>query len=112
MTAIRALADGGGLFSNALVLSLLNRAERKGGGQVNMFGLTTRELEILRQIGSGFSNKDIARRRPQRQDGRDASAEHPQEDERDALQGPAGDRPAPGAGPRRAGPDRPPLTQP
>ena len=61
VTAIRAVVNGGAYFSSALVLSLMNRSERKGG-QVNMFGLTTRELEILRQIGAGFSNKDIARR--------------------------------------------------
>ena len=61
MTAIRAVVNGGAYFSNALVLSLMNRSQKKGG-QVNMYGLTTRELEILRQIGSGFSNKDIARR--------------------------------------------------
>jgi len=48
-------------FSNSLVSSFFAQ-KRVGLTNANVFGLTSRETEILRFICSGFSNKDIARR--------------------------------------------------
>lgn len=41
-------------------LKTLRRAERQGGG--NEFGLTPGEVEVLKELDHGFSNKEIARR--------------------------------------------------
>ncbi|MEM6666336.1 MAG: response regulator transcription factor [Pseudomonadota bacterium] len=59
--AVRAIHGGGNYFSNALISTLFT--ERSSGmGGVNMFGLTQREMEILRYLSEGFSNKEVARR--------------------------------------------------
>jgi two-component system, NarL family, nitrate/nitrite response regulator NarL len=61
LNAVQALMGGGNYFSRTLVNSLFSqkRAHRSGA---NVFGLTSRETEILRFICGGFSNKDVARR--------------------------------------------------
>lgn len=61
LNAVQALIGGGTYFSNSLVSSFFVQ-KRAGLTNANVFGLTSRETEILRFICSGFSNKDIARR--------------------------------------------------
>ena len=61
LNAVQALVGGGTYFSNTLVSSFFAQ-KRVGLTNANVFGLTSRETEILRFICSGFSNKDIARR--------------------------------------------------
>ena len=61
MNAVRTLIGGGSYISNTLMQSVLGQRRTSRGG-ANIFGLTSRETEILRLICGGFSNKDIARR--------------------------------------------------
>ena len=59
--AVRTLMGGGTYFSNTLMQAMFNQRRASRGG-ANIFGLTSRETEVLRFICGGFSNKDIARR--------------------------------------------------
>lgn len=59
--AVRSLMGGGTYFSNTLMQAMFGQRRSTRGG-ANIFGLTSRETEVLRFICGGFSNKDIARR--------------------------------------------------
>lgn len=59
--AITAVACGGSYFSGAIASELFAAREGVTKGP-NPFGLTGRELEVLRLICRGFANKDIAQR--------------------------------------------------
>lgn len=59
--AISAVACGGSYFSGAIASELFAAREGVTKGP-NPFGLTGRELEVLRLICRGFANKDIAQR--------------------------------------------------
>jgi DNA-binding NarL/FixJ family response regulator len=52
---------GGTYFSQSLAQAAFQR-RRIATGSAARFGLTGREIEVLRFICGGFSNKDIARR--------------------------------------------------
>ncbi len=61
MNAIRVTANEGSYLPISLMNGLIEAAQKtKSSG--NMFGLTMRELGILREIAVGGSNKDIARK--------------------------------------------------
>lgn len=60
LQALRAVAQGGLYISGGLVSLLL--AAPPSGPKDDLYHLTERETEVLRFIGSGFSNKEIARR--------------------------------------------------
>lgn len=59
--AVHAAIGGGTYFSRSLVGAAFHRQCAPASIAGN-FGLTGREIEVLRFIGGGFSNKDIARR--------------------------------------------------
>lgn len=58
--ASRALLQGGSYFSASIAMRLFTGDTMRGG--INMMGLTNREIEVLRLLATGLSNKDIARR--------------------------------------------------
>lgn len=61
INAVHAAMGGGAYFSQNLVQVAFQK-RCASAGVVGNFGLTGREIEVLRFIGGGFSNKDIARR--------------------------------------------------
>lgn len=61
INAVNAALGGGTYFSQSLAQAAF-RKRRVAAGSAASFGLTGREIEILRFICGGFSNKDIARR--------------------------------------------------
>jgi two-component system, NarL family, nitrate/nitrite response regulator NarL len=61
VNAVLAIAGGGSYFSGSIASRLFQLQERSAKG-LNTFGLSEREIEILRLICQGFANKDIARR--------------------------------------------------
>ncbi|MCA0405207.1 MAG: response regulator transcription factor [Proteobacteria bacterium] len=61
-TAINTLGIGGVFVSGRLARSAFSPVRRAEGAEVDAFGLTSREREILVMIALGLSNKDVARR--------------------------------------------------
>jgi DNA-binding NarL/FixJ family response regulator len=61
VNAVLSVSGGGSYFSSPITSHLFTQQERLSRG-ANAFGLTDREIEVLRLICQGFSNKDIARR--------------------------------------------------
>lgn len=61
INAVQAAMGGGTYFSQSLARLAL-QTKRVTAAPMTSFGLTGREVEILRFICGGFSNKDIARR--------------------------------------------------
>lgn len=62
--AIRTLADGGSVIAPAVTDRVLRGIERFGAGFESLSppeSLTKREIEILRTMASGFSNREIAK---------------------------------------------------
>lgn len=62
--AIRTLADGGSVIAPAVTDRVLRGIERFGAGFESLSApesLTKREIEILRTMASGFSNREIAK---------------------------------------------------
>lgn len=66
VAAIRAITNGLVVFQRQLLPALLNRdassSERSKSGDNGHLGLTTREIEVLKAMADGASNKAIARR--------------------------------------------------
>ena len=60
IAAIRAVAAGGTVFQPAITERLLQAAERVLGGEPSFEPLTDRELEVVRLMSGGYSNKEIA----------------------------------------------------
>ncbi|MGL5448587.1 MAG: response regulator transcription factor, partial [Rhabdaerophilum sp.] len=61
INAVHAAMSGGTYFSQSLAQAAFRR-RRVATNSATGFGLTGREIEVLRFICGGFSNKDIARR--------------------------------------------------
>ncbi|WP_284178551.1 response regulator transcription factor [Rhabdaerophilum sp. SD176] len=61
VNAVLSVSSGGSYFSSPITGHLFVQQERLSRG-TNAFALTDREVEVLRLICQGFSNKDIARR--------------------------------------------------
>lgn len=59
--AVRVVLHGGSYLPRQL-LDCLIEAVNKSRSSGNMFGLTSREIDILSEIGRGLSNKEIARK--------------------------------------------------
>lgn len=59
--AVHTVLGGGTYLSNPLVAGMLGQ-KRLHRGLPGAFGLTAREIEILRLICDGYSNKEVARR--------------------------------------------------
>lgn len=57
--AIRAVVNGGSYFSAAISARLMQ--EFPSSASVNPYGLSAREIDVLRLLVSGYNNKDIAR---------------------------------------------------
>lgn len=60
MTAIRAIAAGGTVFQPAITQRLLRAAGTLVADAIPIEELTTRELEVVRLMSGGYSNKEIA----------------------------------------------------
>jgi DNA-binding NarL/FixJ family response regulator len=60
MTAIRAIAAGGTVFQPAITQRLLRAAGTLAAGAMPIEELTARELEVVRLMSGGYSNKEIA----------------------------------------------------
>jgi DNA-binding NarL/FixJ family response regulator len=63
-SAIRTVADGGSVILPAVTERVLRGIERFGAGFESLAApepLTKREIEILRTMASGFSNREIAK---------------------------------------------------
>ena len=60
MTAIRAIAAGGTVFQPAITQRLLRAAGTLVAGAMPDEELTARELEVVRLMAGGYSNKEIA----------------------------------------------------
>ena len=60
MTAIRAIAAGGTVFQPAITQRLLRAAGTPDPDAVPIEELTARELEVVRLMAGGYSNKEIA----------------------------------------------------
>jgi DNA-binding NarL/FixJ family response regulator len=60
MTAIRAIAAGGTVFQPAITQRLLRAAGTLPADALPDEALTTRELEVVRLMSGGYSNKEIA----------------------------------------------------
>lgn len=58
-SAIRAVVNGGAYFSAVISARLMR--EFPSGASVNPYGLSAREIDVLRLLVSGYNNKDIAR---------------------------------------------------
>ncbi|CAN1537595.1 CitB Response regulator containing a CheY-like receiver domain and an HTH DNA-binding domain [Rhabdaerophilaceae bacterium] len=61
INAVRSVVGGGTYVSNGLMPVMVGQRRVQSGG-AGAFGLTAREIEILRFICDGYSNKEIARR--------------------------------------------------
>jgi DNA-binding NarL/FixJ family response regulator len=66
VAALRALGRGEPILSRLLTRRIVEEYARLGyessGGDVSLDNLTARELEVLRHVGSGASNREIAAR--------------------------------------------------
>ena len=60
MTAIRAIAAGGTVFQPAITQRLLRAASTLAADAIPIEDLTARELEVVRLMSGGYSNKEIA----------------------------------------------------
>ena len=60
MSAIRAIAAGGTVFQPAITQRLLRAAGTPDSGAMPIEELTARELEVVRLMAGGYSNKEIA----------------------------------------------------
>jgi DNA-binding NarL/FixJ family response regulator len=60
MTAIRAIAAGGTVFQPAITQRLLRAAGTLAADAIPIEQLTARELEVVRLMSGGYSNKEIA----------------------------------------------------
>jgi DNA-binding NarL/FixJ family response regulator len=60
MTAIRAIAAGGTVFQPAITQRLLRAAGTLAADAEPIEALTARELEVVRLMSGGYSNKEIA----------------------------------------------------
>ena len=60
MSAIRAIAAGGTVFQPAITQRLLRAAGTIASDAMPMEELTARELEVVRLMSGGYSNKEIA----------------------------------------------------
>jgi DNA-binding NarL/FixJ family response regulator len=60
MTAIRAIAAGGTVFQPAITQRLLRAAGTPAPDAMPLEELTARELEVVRLMAGGYSNKEIA----------------------------------------------------
>jgi len=60
MTAIRAIAAGGTVFQPAITQRLLRAAGTIASDAMPIEELTARELEVVRLMSGGYSNKEIA----------------------------------------------------
>jgi len=60
MSAIRAIAAGGTVFQPAITQRLLRAAGTPAPDAMPIEGLTARELEVVRLMAGGYSNKEIA----------------------------------------------------
>ena len=60
MTAIRAIAAGGTVFQPAITQRLLRAAGTLAADAIPIEELTARELEVVRLMSGGYSNKEIA----------------------------------------------------
>ena len=60
MTAIRAIAAGGTVFQPAITQRLLRATGTVAADAMPIEMLTTRELEVVRLMAGGYSNKEIA----------------------------------------------------
>jgi DNA-binding NarL/FixJ family response regulator len=60
MTAIRAIAAGGTVFQPAITQRLLRAAGTIASDAMPIEALTARELEVVRLMSGGYSNKEIA----------------------------------------------------
>jgi DNA-binding NarL/FixJ family response regulator len=60
MSAIRAIAAGGTVFQPAITQRLLRAAGTPAPDAMPIEELTTRELEVVRLMAGGYSNKEIA----------------------------------------------------
>jgi DNA-binding NarL/FixJ family response regulator len=60
MTAIRAIAAGGTVFQPAITQRLLRAAGTLAADAIPIEDLTARELEVVRLMSGGYSNKEIA----------------------------------------------------
>ncbi len=60
MSAIRAIAAGGTVFQPAITQRLLRAAGTPAPDALPIEELTTRELEVVRLMAGGYSNKEIA----------------------------------------------------
>ncbi len=58
VSAVRAVAEGGSVFAPAVTQALLRHA--RGENHREDFGLTEREIEVLRHAASGLTNREIA----------------------------------------------------
>ncbi|EFO28561.1 two component LuxR family transcriptional regulator [Roseibium sp. TrichSKD4] len=61
INAVRAVAGGGSYLTGDLVNRVFSASSQSSTG-VNLYGLTTRETEILRFVADGMSNKETANR--------------------------------------------------
>jgi DNA-binding NarL/FixJ family response regulator len=60
MNAIRAIAAGGTVFQPAITQRLLRATPATAGDPMPVEALTARELEVVRLMAGGYSNKEIA----------------------------------------------------